>query len=232
VFSASLWAPYQKGSYEVNIQSNASITVNLELSLEFETYEKDELSILLPMETEIIIGKENQVDFSVLNSGQSSLNDIGVSITGIPDEWFDYSPRAFSSLESGESESINIIFTPVNPDTDKYTLLIEVESDKTRKAESLEVKLINETIKTETKEEKIYFPDLFTSNFISSTNDILNVISMIAAFMVLLVAILMKKHSHSPKKRTKMSNVIGNIREEVLKKETGKRKKRRKSAGR
>ncbi len=225
VFSAKLYAPMETGEFEIYLESNLSLTTELGMTLYFSTYAKDELSLLLPMETEIAAGEESHVTLTVLNSGQSTLNNLTVSVSGVPDEWLDYSPVSFSSLSSGDSENIDIMISPLEPEKSSYVLTIDIGTDELERTESLEIGIMNETV--EEKEEEDHVPGLFTSNFVSSTNDLLNVISMAAAFCVLLTAFFAKRHSGSSKKNTKISALIGNIRDEVLKKDRPKKRRKR-----
>lgn len=224
VFSAKLYAPMEIGEFDISLESNLSLTEKLEETLDFSTYAKDELSLLLPLEAEISSGEENHVTLTVLNSGQSDLNNLTVSVSGVPEEWLDYSPVSFSSLESGDSENIDIMINPAFPEKSVYTLTIDIGTDELERTETLEIGIINGTM--EEKEEE-HLPGLFTSNFISSTNDLLNIISMVAAFCVLLAALFAKRHSRSAKKDTRISSLIGNIRNEVLKKDKPKKRRRR-----
>ncbi|MBN2042443.1 MAG: hypothetical protein JW754_01405 [Candidatus Aenigmarchaeota archaeon] len=226
VFSARLVAPSEEGTYEMRIISNVSSVHPIEELITFKTVEKKELSILLPIETEIFQDFDNVLEFSVMNSGQSVLNNAGIEITGMPDGWVSYSPQSWYMIGPGETKKVYVTVNPKEPEKMDYAVEIFVRTDELNESETLPVRISDyEAVREETGPD---FTDFFTSNIILDTNDILNTVSIILAFIVLFVAVFRsrKKKPGSFESNPHMERMINGIKKEVLRGRTGHRKKK------
>ncbi len=219
VFSEMLIAPDVPGEYELSAESNISSLNPIEESEAFSVKEKKEISILLPMEAEIIKGTDNTMSVSILNSGQCDLNNLELEISGVPEGWLYYSPDSWDTLPPGEEERAELVIHPEDPEDTLYMLEIKAESDEINGSETMPIVLKNGTgTASENPGATPQFPDFFTSNIILDANDILNAVSVVLAFVVLFAVVFTsKKKGKKFEANPRMEKMISGIKKEIMK---------------
>ena len=137
-FEIDLVAPEEEGDYDFSVQAEKDSFVSNETSetIEIEVIEDFEISNIDDVKTEI--DNSSETTFEVTNNGKLTLSSIGISVTGIPDDWYSVSPSEIINLGPGEtSEAVIEIDIPEDcEDECELGHLVEIDLETDRETES------------------------------------------------------------------------------------------------
>jgi hypothetical protein len=216
VFSDDLFAPEVPGDYEIEITTDAALSTQLGIVKKFRVVEKRELSLLLPVQAELAEASDNILQLSVMNSGQKPLDSIRIEISGMPAGWATYSPDRIASLEPGESSVISLRISPESADQNKYSVTVKATSGDVIASNSFDVIIKGKASSAKQNENPVPLSGLLTSYSFPAINDLLNVASMIAAFMVLFSMVFFSRKRKPGHARPEVSSFARSIRQDVL----------------
>jgi hypothetical protein len=216
VFSDDLFAPEQPGEYEVEITTDAALSTQMSIVRKFRVIEKKELSLLLPVQAELAEASDNILQLSVMNSGQKPLDSIRIEVSGMPAGWATYSPDRIASLQPGESAVVSLRISPESADQDKYTVTVKATSVDVTASNSFDVIIKGKASSAKQGENPAPLSGLLTSYSFPAINDLLNVASMIAAFMVLFSMVFFSRKRKPGHARPEVSSFAHSIRQDVL----------------
>lgn len=142
VFSANIDVPEDEGSYTLVITASKEMYTSASATREFSVKLRRDFSILLPLAAEVKNGSSARFEISVINTGQTSLNNLSVKVTGIPDAWFTINPSGWDRLDAGEERKITLLVSPVSPDRSSYIIGINVTSAELSKTDNFVMNVI------------------------------------------------------------------------------------------
>jgi hypothetical protein len=113
------------------------------------------MSLLIIKQIQIIPGETRLFSAVLENTGELDLNNITITISGIPDEWITVAPLHLDKLLQGASQTIDISIQMPENETSSKLLTIMVSSDKTTITETVEVVVITKFQQLFNKLEKL-----------------------------------------------------------------------------
>jgi hypothetical protein len=215
VFSIELQAPNKEGTYTLIINASKLLYKPTTTSKEFSVTKKKEITLILPLSAEVVVGLNSSLEISVLNSGQEALHNFRVDITGIPNEWFDFSPKTWNVSAVGEEKKIEIRVNPKSPEKNAYNIMVEVKSDEMEKKDSFVLSVRKP--KTGTGETAtVTQPKGFqiTAHLISNTVNLINSLSIIASGTI--IFLLIKRARRKISGSRNYINLLRSIKQEVM----------------
>lgn len=105
VFSFGKSVPQEEGAYRVKISAEKKpySGISSVIDRSFDTFTQKDISIQADDTTSFYVGEKASTDFTIINSGQASLEDVKVSINGFSQDWYSFKKREWSSLDQGET---------------------------------------------------------------------------------------------------------------------------------
>jgi hypothetical protein len=110
IFYIELQAPDVEGTYNLTVYAEKSPYLRGEKSLVFDVQKIRALSVLFSDTVRVGAGSNLTKELTIVNTGQDDLNDVQLSMDGIPEEYYRMEKKTFN-LPVGEQEKITIIFT-------------------------------------------------------------------------------------------------------------------------
>lgn len=110
VFSFDLSSPEKEGAFTVTLTPQLSPFATHSLSKTFTLAKSKGVFLLIPETIRLDQGQERGYDFSVTNTGQADLEDLGISITGIPEEYYEIITTTIEGIPPSEERKAEIFF--------------------------------------------------------------------------------------------------------------------------
>ena len=129
IFSFEFLAPEEEGDYSLFLKAEKYPFISFNKSITLKVCKSEELSLLAPDSIKINQGEELTSEFSVINTGQSELLNLSLSLEGVPKSYFDLQP-SIDRLAPAEEKTILIYFKiPKDASMDTYTATLKASSD-------------------------------------------------------------------------------------------------------
>ena len=141
IFHGTITTPYKEGIFNliITVEKDPYIPGNESRALRVK--KSKQISLILPEVADAFIDKPSDVEFSILNSGQTNLSDVRISISGIPAEWYELSPARIDKLGRSEEKKVVMRLTFTSEDCgdkcDQYHLVTVNVKAKTESGEEL-----------------------------------------------------------------------------------------------
>jgi len=128
VFSVEFTVPEDEGSYMVVLKAKKSPFNDFKEEKSFKVERSRSIYIDFPESVKIARGKNFTQEFSLLNNGQADVNEIKISLDGIPENYYKISSNNID-LKSDEKRSLYIdFFIPVYAETGVSSAALKVEN--------------------------------------------------------------------------------------------------------
>jgi len=229
IFSADITVPSKEGRNVLRLNATKQFYVPAGSDLDLNILRKREFNIISPMDTEI--EGEAELELSLVNSGDSTLHDITITMTGLPLN-SDYSPKTLTQLLSGQEAGIKITTTPDDSDKRIYTVAVLVESRELTFSDSFVITVKkedqqdqNQTTTQPQSNETAHFilPEInltgITSFFTADTTSLLNIGSIVASVIIITLLFIKanRKKKYTAITRYYITHILETIKKEVLK---------------
>lgn len=111
-FTASGDAPEDPGNYTVEVEADATNYDGFERTFEdrFETFIAEGIDLDVDETFDVTLGEEASMTFEVENTGQTDMESIDLSFSGLNSDFYSVSDSSFSSIDSGDSRTVEINF--------------------------------------------------------------------------------------------------------------------------
>jgi hypothetical protein len=223
VFSASIPVPSDGGEHTLRVRASKGLYVQDSQSLEFTSLTFKDLTIIPPIRADASEGSEVPVDFVIINTGQEGLKNFRISLSGIPEGWYQAEPEEWDSLLPDEERGITLKIRPESPDKEIYTVGIDVACDQLSKSESfvMYVKPLQEEKEEEAMEtnasrtESSPF-DSITLYLAGSHEAIINTASLLASAGMLFLIVRRVKAGRGPRNRAWLMTLLEAVKSEVI----------------
>ncbi|MBI4895555.1 MAG: hypothetical protein HY831_03615 [Candidatus Aenigmarchaeota archaeon] len=220
IYSVSILAPSKDSSYNIFVKAEKDIFSPLTLSKKLTIYKKKDATIISPQKIETT-GKGVSTSISVLNSGQDSLSNLKLSISGLPSNWVVLEKNNIDSL--GEKEKIDILLniTPANATTDSYDFSITLEGDSISKTQVSTLIITDVSIKVQEiipQPSENHLTGMLTFD-VTNTDTLL--ICGLVAIVVVVIVVAVKKKSRN---RNDLLSLAKNFENEIDEKKKSKRR--------
>ncbi len=221
IFSIEFLAPSIEGVYQILVEAKKNTYLASNANLTFKVVKKRELSLVLPDVIKIPQGDERIVEFSLINTGQVDLSNISISISGIPEEYFEI-PEQISLIKVGEEFKIPVKFRiPPNATPTTLSLTFSAKYDSIEKKQTIGFTVLstNFTTISQTQEESAFqFPSISfpTASLVLpfSASELTYV--LIFGFLLIFSAYLLKKIKVRKKReREEIVNLLFDIKKEI-----------------
>jgi hypothetical protein len=127
-FIITLNAPNKEGSFKLLVSASKSSFKTSTVELEFSTYKKKELTLVTPDSVTIWSNNNNTIEISLINTGQETMNDVEISVSGVPSNWLDFQPKKIHEIKPSEEKIIKISIFPKDPTMDSYLITVKAAS--------------------------------------------------------------------------------------------------------
>lgn len=106
LFSGSITAPQKTGVYSFKVIAEKKPYSRYEKKLKttFQTYTSKELTLQAPDTTQFYVGDVSRSELTVLNSGQSTIKDVKLSVNGFNNNWYNFTRQSWDKLKPGEAK--------------------------------------------------------------------------------------------------------------------------------
>ncbi|HDM05820.1 MAG TPA: carboxypeptidase regulatory-like domain-containing protein [Candidatus Aenigmarchaeota archaeon] len=233
VFSGTITAPYKDGVFKLVVRANKGPYSPAVEEKPIKVTKKGDFSIILPDVVNVILDQPQEINLTLVNSGQLDLEKIKIRVSGISTDFFNLIPPEINLLKPNEQKKITMrfMFTSENCGekcSQYYLVSLGVEAttslgEKISKGGSFTVKLLPPQ-KPEEKEEgqlNLKLPSL-TGLFVlpKSLNNQTNLM-IVVAVILLVVAVISKmkiprrREGKSLSYRSFNKSLIGRIKKEV-----------------
>lgn len=129
-FSVEGEAPSEPGNYTVRLEASAENYNDLETEFEdsLEVYIAEGIALDMEDRMDVVLGQETSAMIDIDNTGQTEMQDIQISFSGLNSDFYSVSRQSFSSIEAGETVTTEVTFDlPESYGVDDYPEL-EVEA--------------------------------------------------------------------------------------------------------
>ncbi|MEM5794206.1 MAG: hypothetical protein QXS48_01855 [Candidatus Aenigmatarchaeota archaeon] len=210
IFYFEFFAPESEGTYKVLISAEKGSYISSNKSLAFQVVKKREVSLVVPDTIRILKGENRTIIFSLINTGQTQILNLSISITGLPESYFKVQERV-DKIEVGEKLDLPVIFTiPSDAKEETLSLTFKIFSEDFSKEE-----VFGLTIVSENATQSISMPSAaFSLPELPLTKSDLIYLSIFAVFCVSL-AFVLKKTKKRVKERERIKNLLSDIKMEI-----------------
>jgi hypothetical protein len=137
VFSLSLLSPTKSGKYTLTITASKGNYVSASVTREVSVTARRDLAIVFGLHQTVEAGKNQTINIKLINSGQTDLHNLRITISGLPADWFDFSPHTHALLEPGAELLIRVkISAPPQLEATSHRMKVDVVSDEVEKSDS------------------------------------------------------------------------------------------------
>ena len=149
-FQGSVNAPPYPGSAKLHLEVKKDPYLPTEDFVGIEVYSKKELTFLLPEMKGIRKGTKQTINLTILNSGQTTLEGVVVSVDGIPNEWYTLTKDKIDKIEPNEKikipleVSVSQDYCEVTECKKFYMINLNAENEQTSESGSFTLKLADE----------------------------------------------------------------------------------------
>jgi hypothetical protein len=237
VFSLEFQGPDKEGDFTIFVKAEKAPFTTVNKTASIKLFRSEKISILIPESIKINQGESAQMWISIVNTGQIDYPRLTLSLSGIPDIYYNMS-TGIEELKAGQEKKISVDFKiPEDAGISSHTGKLKVNYGNN----SLEQQFIlsissggnNKTVNVSTNE-GFKFPSIFTGNFAIPIPglDLLSITGI--AILVFSIAVFLKrKRLKIVTERKEIKNTILNIKGEIerspvkntIKKSTKKSKK-------
>ncbi|MCS7106094.1 MAG: hypothetical protein NZ942_02145 [Candidatus Aenigmarchaeota archaeon] len=213
IFYFEFFAPEQEGFYNVLVSVEKNPYQSTNKSLTFQVVKKKEISLVFPDTIRILKGENRTVIFSLINTGQTEILNLYISIAGLPSNYFKVQEKV-EKIGIGEKFDVPVIFTiPSDAKEETLSPVFKVFSEGLTKEE-----IFGLTIESGNITQSINMPSAaFVMPELPLTTSDLIYISFFAVFCITF-AIILKKLKRKVKERERIRNLLSDIKMEIKRK--------------
>ncbi len=221
LFEIDMKSPDSEGRYTVLIKAEKKPYVGFSGSLHFDVKKKIDITVSAPDSVRIISSSNATVNFSVVNTGQVDLEDITLSIAGIPVDLFNLTEESIDVLKVNEQRKIPVYFEiPGNMDPESYTSEFRAFSDDIDEKETFLLTIIGEGSSTgdynQTATDNVSSPtaNIIAQLFEGMQNDIVYIL-IISVVCISTAYFLRRKKIDRSGGRKWVKNLLSGINHEI-----------------
>ncbi|MEM7825067.1 MAG: carboxypeptidase-like regulatory domain-containing protein [Candidatus Aenigmatarchaeota archaeon] len=213
VFSIEFLSPEQEGNYTLFLSAEKHPYLSFNSSIILEVVKSREISIVFPETVKIKQGENLTQDFTLVNTGQTDLYNLNISLTGIPSEYYTLIPNV-EKLDVGKEIKLSIYFSiPSNVSKGTSSATLKVFNDEVSKEKIFGFTIVE---KNQTVVSPAPVTGLFGKISIPPIQDIIYV-AIFAATSFFLVLILKRRKIKNG--REEIKNLLFDIKNYIKKRE-------------
>jgi hypothetical protein len=133
VFLIEFLSPEKEGNYSLVLSAEKYPYLSFNSSMNFEVVRSREISIVFPDTVKIEQGGSFTQDFTLVNTGQSDITGLNISLDGIPSWYYSLTPF-IQKLNASEEKKLSIYFSiPSNASSGTSSATLKVFNDEVSK---------------------------------------------------------------------------------------------------
>jgi hypothetical protein len=205
VFSFDFKAPDIEGTYNIDISAEESPYLSFSGSKSFDVMMSRTVEIMLSDTVKLKQGQSVAQEFSIANTGQADLTNLKLSLTGLPESYYNMT-KFVEKLNKNEEDKLYIYFNiPENAEKKTTSVTLEVSNDqiKQEKIFGLTVVGSNDIIVNTTPSGRFVMPTI-------DSNVTYIAVFAIASFSV---AVILKKLRIKKSKRDDIRGFLFDVKE-------------------
>ncbi len=221
VFSLQIEAPDEEGNHTVLVTASKGLYEAATQSIGVSVEKQKGITVTVPVSASISVNASSSMEISVFNSGQDTLRDLEVSITGLPEGTFSYEPEVIRKLDPGEEEKVLLRVSLPASSKKSYVVGIGIKGEGVEKDENFVVSVSGQLGENASQEGVSSEGsgsgtgmDFISAFLFLDASGMVNVASVIAS-VAILVILLFKMKGKTRTTRTYVSNLIGSVKQEV-----------------
>ncbi|MEM5766626.1 MAG: carboxypeptidase-like regulatory domain-containing protein [Candidatus Aenigmatarchaeota archaeon] len=152
LFTIEFLSPEKEGNYSLTLTAKKHPYVSFNYTLTLQVLKSKEISIVSPDTVRINQGENFTQEFSVVNTGQTELHNLNISLEGIPKEYYILQDN-IGKLEINEEKKLKIEFLiPSNASIGTLSCKIKVFNEEVYKEKTFGFTIIekNQTLESKT----------------------------------------------------------------------------------
>lgn len=208
VFSIEFKAPKNEGNYTLVLSAEKSPYISFSGSKNFDVIKSRTVEILIPDTIKLKQGQSFTQEVSIVNTGQASLLNLNISLTGIPTNYFNLT-NFIGRLNENEENKIFIYFSiPENAEKKTYGATLEVSNSEIKQERVFGFTVVdkNETIDIQSTPAGRFILPKLDSNFVYI------IVFAVAAFSI---AIFLKKMKIKKSKRSDIKDFLSDVKDSL-----------------
>ncbi len=101
-------APEAKGVFNALIKVEKSPYDSAKNKIALEAYKKESLDLTIPQSLSASMGNEGSIAARIKNTGQTTMSDVKLTVSGLSSEWYELTLYSIDSLKPGEEKQVTI----------------------------------------------------------------------------------------------------------------------------
>lgn len=104
-FSGNVNVPSSTGQWDIRVEGERQPYSGFseEVSGAFSTYIERSVSLDGPSTVSFVVGSESSSEFTIINDGQTPVNNVNLALSGFDRQWYSFSQNSWDTLSPGES---------------------------------------------------------------------------------------------------------------------------------
>jgi len=209
VFSFEFNAPENEGNYTLVLSAEKPPYISFSSNKNFEVVKSRTVEILIPDTIKLKQGQSFTQEVSIVNTGQASLLNLSISLTGIPSNYFNMT-NFIERLNENEENKIFIYFTiPEDAEKQTYGATLEVSNSEIKQERVFGFTIVdkNETVEVQTTPAgRFILPKI-------DSNSVYIIVFATAAFSI---AIFLKKIKIKKSKRSDVKDFLSDVKDFLI----------------
>lgn len=212
VFSFEFKSPESEGNYTLNLNAEKTPYISFSDSKNFDVIKSRTVEILIPDTIKLKQGQTFTQEISVVNTGQANLLNLKISLTGIPNSYFNLT-NLIGRLNENEENKIYAYFSiPEDAEKKTYSATLEVSNSEIKQEKIFGFTIVgkNETIvdAQTTPAGRFILPKL-------DSNSVYIIVFAIACFSI---AVILKKMRIKNSKRNDIKDFLFDVKDHLMNK--------------
>lgn len=217
VFSLEFQGPDKEGNFTLSVKGEKSPFTIINKSLSIKIFRSEKISILIPESIKVNQGESSSMFISIINTGQRDYSHLTLSLSGIPDGYYNM-PSEIEELKASEEKRISIEFQiPKNASISSHTGKFKISYGNNSEEELFIFSILSVENKTENipVSESFKFPN-FTGKFVLPNLglDVLSII-LVVIFVLPLSVLFKKRKFRKSFERKEVKNILLDIKGEI-----------------
>lgn len=229
-FSGIVDVPSTVGEWDIRVEGNRKpySGFSKEVSGAFSTYIDRSVSLDGPQTVNFVVGSDSSSEFTVINDGQTPINNVKIALSGFDRQWYSFSQNSWDTLQPGDSVQITLntelpedycdgscqeyktVTVETTAEADgKINDLVQIQA-QIRQEPTGNTNATQNSDNTDQTEQSLPDVGKMTGEFLEGRSDFNLALGMIMVFMLVLAAAVQKKKNGDDRSRPLSGMKSGN----------------------
>jgi len=221
VFVLEFFTPEEEGFYTLLVKTEKTPYLSYNKTWSFQVVKNRKISLVLPDTIRIKKGENQNLQFSVVNTGQSDIYNLSLSLTGLPQDYFSMQDK-IDELNVNQEVKVPVNFKiPENASETTISITLKVISSEVSVEQIIGFTIFSENVTTTATKDKKIFPtfEFPTAKIVlPAWSPDINYAIIFFVGCVLITYIWKKNKTWKIKERKNIKNILLDIKGEIKRK--------------